>query len=66
MIERLSEEIHNIWCKWATSIMQTETISQERADRWKSCMIPYQELSEDMKELDRVVARQLLNILEAK
>ena len=29
-------------------------------------MIPYQELSEDMKELDRVVARQLLNILEAK
>jgi len=40
-----------------------KNISKERIKRWeKECFLPYDELSEKMKELDRKVARKILNI----
>ena len=63
IIESLAELEHEQWMKWADTIMQTEKISDSRFARWASCMIPYAELSEEMKEHDRVWARQALAIL---
>ena len=63
IIESLAELEHEQWMKWADTIMQTEKISDARFARWASCMIPYAELTEEMKEFDRVWARKALAIL---
>ena len=63
IIESLAELEHKQWMKWADTIMQTEKISDDRFARWASCMIPYADLSEEMKEHDRVWARKALAIL---
>ena len=63
IIEPLAELEHEQWMKWADTIMQTEKISDVRFARWASCMIPYAELTEEMKEFDREWARKALAIL---
>ena len=63
IIESLAELEHEQWMKWADTIMQTEKISDARFARWASCMIPYAELTEEMKEFDREWARKALAIL---
>lgn len=63
IIEELSELEHRQWMMWATNIVSTEEISKARKDRWFTCMVAYSELSEEMKEHDRVWARQALAIL---
>ena len=63
IIESLAELEHEQWMKWADTIMQTEKISDVRFARWASCMIPYAELTEEMKEFDREWARKALTIL---
>jgi len=63
IIESLAELEHKQWMKWADTIMQTEKISDDRFARWASCMIPYADLSEEMKEFDREWARKALAIL---
>ena len=63
IIESLAELEHEQWMKWADTIMQTEKISDARFARWASCMIPYADLTEEMKEFDRVWARKALAIL---
>ena len=64
IIESLAELEHEQWMKWADTIMQTEKISDVRFARWASCMIPYAELTEEMKEFDREWARKALAILK--
>jgi len=63
IIESLAELEHEQWMTWADTIMQTEKISDNRFARWASCMIPYADLSEEMKEFDREWARKVLAIL---
>ena len=63
IIEPLAELEHEQWMKWADTIMQTEKISDARFARWASCMIPYADLTEEMKEFDREWARKALAIL---
>lgn len=64
IIERLAELEHEQWIKWSKSIVENENISLDRLERWKKLWIPYKELSEEMKEHDRVWARKVLNIIE--
>jgi len=64
IIESLAELEHDQWMSWADSIMKSEKISDNRFARWASLMIPYAELSEEMKEHDRVWARRALAILK--
>jgi len=63
IIEGLAELEHDQWMSWADSIMKSEKISDNIFARWASLMIPYSELSEEMKEYDRVWARKALAIL---
>ena len=60
----MAEVEHKQWMNWAKSILKNETISDERANRWKDLFIPYKDLSEEMKELDRKEARKVLKIIK--
>lgn len=63
LVEELSALEHEQWMAWAMSVSATEIISQERIDRWKKCMVPYAELTEQMKDFDRIWARKAADIL---
>lgn len=62
-IEILAELEHEQWVEWSKNISERENLSQDRVDRWMSLWIPYSELSEEMKEQDRVWARKSLDAL---
>jgi hypothetical protein len=64
MVEVLAEEIHNMWCKWTKKLMKEEKLSAKRLARWKKeCHIPYDKLSEPMKDLDRKIAKRILRVI---
>ncbi len=63
--ELVSKKIHQFWMSWATELIKSEpNLSKERINRWQSeCFLDYENLSEEMKELDRKFARVILEIL---
>jgi hypothetical protein len=61
--ERLAALEHDQWCAWAQSILATEAVSPERRARWKGLFLPYDELSEEMKDHDRLWADKVLALL---
>lgn len=64
MIEKLAEIEHNQWMTWAKSIMEKEKLSDDRVKRWNDeCMMPYSDLSEEMKEFDREWARKVMDCI---
>ena len=66
MIEKISEFVHEeMWCKWAKIMLEEEpNISEERRKRWEECFVPYDGLTEDMKDLDRGFAKRIVEMLE--
>jgi hypothetical protein len=61
-VEDLSAIIHGFWMDFAKGIYESEVgLSKERKERWSKLFVPYSELSEEMKEKDRVFARRLIN-----
>jgi len=63
-LESLARVAHEVWMDWAKNIIETEDISPERVKRWEEeCFMPYDELSEEMKELDREQAQKYLDAL---
>jgi hypothetical protein len=66
LVEKVAALAHDQWMKWAKDILETETISKERADRWKEeCFKPYEELTEEMKEFDRQWARKYITLIQS-
>ena len=63
LIEGLAELEHKQWVHWSKVVAQQENISKERLKRWKELWIPYNELTEEMKEEDRKWARKVLKVL---
>lgn len=63
LLEKLAAIEHEQWIAWAKSIGETENISPERAERWATYFVPYEQLSEDVKEHDRVWARKVLEAI---
>lgn len=66
LLETLAEIEHKQWIEWSKTVAKQETISKERLDRWESCWIPYKDLSEEMKEFDRVYARKIIEELKSQ
>lgn len=61
VLERLAAVEHEQWMQWAISLMDTEPrLSHARVSRWRSLLVPYAELSEEMKEHDRKWAHRAL------
>lgn len=65
LIEKLAELEHEQWMEWAKNISSKENISEERLKRWKTLYVPYDDLSEEMKEEDRKWARKVVKILQS-
>lgn len=63
-VEKLSEFIHDLWCEWAMTLLETESISIDRYCRWQKCIGSYADLSEDEKDKDREIARKLLDLMK--
>lgn len=63
VIDELAALEHEQWMTWAKDIIEEEDISDARAHRWMQYFIPYEELDEDIKELDRVWARKAFNMV---
>lgn len=61
-IEKLADLEHEQWIKWSKSV--AHEVSPERRERWQAYWIPYGDLSEDVKEQDRVWARKVLEVIE--
>ncbi len=58
LLERLAELEHEQWLAWSRAV--APEVSAERRRRWQACWVPYAELPEDVKELDREWARTAL------
>jgi hypothetical protein len=61
LIERLARVEHEQWLAWSRAV--AAEVSEERRRSWQSAWIPYDELSEELKERDRVWARRALAAL---
>jgi hypothetical protein len=61
LLERLAELEHEQWTAWSQSV--AAEVSDERRRRWQVCWVPYQDLPEEVKELDRIWARKVLQAL---
>ena len=60
--EKIAEILHNIWIEWSREVASTETISQERVNRWMAQWTPYENLTEKVKDQDRVYAARIVNL----
>jgi hypothetical protein len=56
--ERLAHLEHEQWMSWAKAV--ADEVSEERRKRWQQYWVPYSELPEDIKDLDRVWAKKVL------
>jgi hypothetical protein len=64
LIEQLASLEHDQWILWSQSICKTEIISANRVDRWEKLWVPYEALTEDMKDQDRTWARRALILMK--
>ena len=65
VIEQLADLEHQQWCHWAQGLLADEPgLSLDRASRWRRELIPYHDLPEDRKELDRVWPRRVLTLFQ--
>lgn len=63
-IEALASIEHDQWVEWAKSLAKNEKLSSDRVKRWKKLYVPYDELTEESKEQDRVYARKVIAALK--
>jgi len=61
LLEQLAEVEHEQWMAWSQSV--AAEVSAERRQRWQACWVPYEDLPEEVKELDRQWARKVLEVL---
>jgi len=59
-IEDVAAAMHDAWMGWARTMMATETLSKARLERWETYMVPYSNLDEQAKVLDREQAMTLI------
>ena len=60
--ETIAEIIHNIWVEWSRELAENESLSDERLKRWSGLWIPYEKLSDKMKDADRILAKRVVNL----
>lgn len=65
-VDELAALEHEQWMTWAQSIMDTEPLTVTRKHRWEKLMIPFSDLSEEMKEHDRKWARKVLDLVKRR
>jgi len=64
LLEELSRLEHEQWMTWAQHILETENISKSTRNRWQQYFAPYDQLPEDIKELDKPFAQKSLEVFK--
>lgn len=66
LLEILASLEHKQWIDWSKQLVKEENISEERVKRWEKYWIPYNNLPEEIKDLDRKYAKKVINIINNK
>jgi len=61
LLEKLAALEHEQWVQWSKAV--AHEVSPERRARWEKYWVPYEQLSEEVKEQDREWARKVLRII---
>ncbi len=61
--ETLAALEHEQWCEWSHNLAENEQLSPARLASWAKRWVPYSELSEADKDLDRAYADQVLELI---
>ena len=65
LLEKLAELEHLQWCEWSKSIAKTAWVPKVKLKQWEEYWrVPYKDLPEEVKELDRAWARKVLEVIE--
>jgi inhibitor of KinA sporulation pathway (predicted exonuclease) len=62
-LEALAAIEHEQWIHWAQQILIGYGIPRKTADRWRKVFVPYAELSEESKDVDRAWATRVLAVM---
>ena len=63
--ETLARLEHDQWCEWSRSLAESEALEPARLAAWRERWVPYAELSEADKDLDRAYADRVIRLLES-
>lgn len=61
LIEKLAELEHGQWVHWSKAV--AKHVPDWVSSKWEELWVPYSELSEAVKEHDRIWARKVLAVL---
>ena len=61
LIEALAEIEHAQWMHWSQAVAANVTAATR--DKWRRSWVDYAELSDELKEADRVWARKVVSLL---
>ena len=64
LIEALAEIEHEQWMHWSQSA--AGEVSDATRNKWQRSWVAYAELSDEMKEADRVWARKVVKLLRER
>ena len=64
LVEQMSKNVHEVWAE--ARISQGWTYGEQRNDELKThpCLVPYEELPEDEKEYDRLMALDTIKLVK--
>jgi hypothetical protein len=63
--EQLAALEHEQWVEWSRHLAASEELSADRLARWRRSWVPYAQLPEHQKDLDRTYADHVLALLDA-
>lgn len=61
LLERLAKLEHDQWVEWSKNIAENEKVSPDRLARWKTLWVPYDQLTEELKDDDRKYAKKVMD-----
>jgi hypothetical protein len=64
LVEALAEIEHAQWMHWSQSVAPNVPVATR--DKWLHSWVDYAELTEELKEADRVWARKVLTLLRQR
>jgi hypothetical protein len=62
LLEKLADLEHEQWIEWSKAV--APEVSEERRARWEAFWVPYDQLDEPTKDMDREWAEKALELLE--
>jgi hypothetical protein len=64
LIEALARIEHEQWMHWSQAV--AADVSNATCSKWRRSWVAYDELTEELKEADRVWARKVVNLLRQR